>query len=160
MSYLYDHYSQTLFGIILRIVKNEDIAEEVLQDCLLRIWERIEQYDTQKGRFFTWMLNVSRNMAIDRLRTRERKEAVKTDGMEPHVHTVENSNFAEQNPETIGLQEIIDKLDEDHRLIIRLVYLEGYTHSEVANDYDIPLGTVKTRLRNALIHLRKILRIP
>lgn len=159
MNYLYRHYSHALYGVIFRIVKDDPVAEEVLQDGLLKIWEKIEQYDPAKGRLFTWMLNVVRNLAIDRLRTRERKEAQKTDGMDAHVHSVESEIRTEQSVDAIGLEHVIGQLDENHQLIIRLVYLEGYTHSEVAEEYDIPLGTVKTRLRNGLIQLRKIIGI-
>ncbi|MEJ0031718.1 MAG: sigma-70 family RNA polymerase sigma factor [Bacteroidota bacterium] len=71
MDYLYDHYSAALYGVISRIIINEDVAEEVLQDVFLRIWDRIDNYDASKGRLFTWMLNIARNLAIDKTRSKE-----------------------------------------------------------------------------------------
>jgi RNA polymerase sigma-70 factor (ECF subfamily) len=155
MEYLYAHYAQALYGVIARIVKEEEVAEEVLQDGLLKIWEKIDQYDATRARFYTWMLNVVRNLAIDKIRSKEHKQSEKTDGMENFVHQIDRENFAEQNPEAIGLDTLIGQLDPDQQLVVRLVYLEGYTHAEVAETHGIPLGTVKTRLRNALINLRK-----
>src|SRR4051812_8907071 len=78
LDYLYDHYSSALYGVISRVLRNEDVAEEVLQDAFLRIWDRIENYDPAKGRLFTWMLNIARNLAIDKTRSKEISKDRKT----------------------------------------------------------------------------------
>ncbi|EMR04251.1 RNA polymerase sigma factor [Cesiribacter andamanensis] len=156
LGYLYDHYSGALYGVVLRIVKKEDIAEEVLQDAFLKIWNAMPQYDAGKGRLFTWMFNVARNLAIDKLRSREIKRDIKTDAVSDNVRSIDHQYYSEQSVDSIGLERLLEKLSEDQQLIIRLLYLQGYTQSEVAKEWGIPLGTVKTRQRLAMIQLRKL----
>ncbi|MEZ4974743.1 MAG: sigma-70 family RNA polymerase sigma factor [Cyclobacteriaceae bacterium] len=159
LAYLYDNYSAALFGVISRIIRNEEIAEEVLQDVFLKIWDRISFYDPEKGRLFTWMLNVARNQAIDRTRTREISNDKKTTELESLVSVVEAKGGEELVTDAIGLAEVLNKLPEEQRFVISHLYLKGYTHRELADEFDIPLGTVKTRLRLAMTGLRKQLDI-
>lgn len=159
LNYLYDHYSAALYGIVFRIVKNADVAEEVLQDVFLKIWDKIESYDSSKGKLFTWMLNIARNQAIDKTRSREMNKGRKTDDIDYLVNKIDNQESAEQKVDTIGLKELLNKLPEQQRFIVNQLYLEGYTQSEVAEEFNIPLGTVKTRLRLAMIELRSILKL-
>lgn len=159
LSYLYDHYSGALYGMISRIVTDQDVAEEVLQDAFLKIWDRINQFDAEKGRLFTWMANLCRNLAIDRLRSREMKKAGKTDTLETYVSTTDTITINQQEIDGIGLREQLKNLREEERLLLDLVYFKGYTQSEIVKEYDIPLGTVKTRLRMAMKNLRTILKI-
>lgn len=153
--YLYDHYSAALYGIIIRVVQDEKVAEEVLQDAFVKIWNKIEHYDQNKGRLFTWMLNISRNMAIDKLRSREIKKAQKTDDIADNVYHIEHDHLVHLEVDGIGVKELLVKLREEERLVVELIYFKGYTQVEVAEKEGIPLGTVKTRLRMALINLRK-----
>lgn len=157
IDYLYDHYSASLYGVILRIIGEEETAEEVLQDAFTKIWFKISSYDDQKGKLFTWMLNISRNLAIDRLRSKDHKRQHRTDLIENNVYAIDQKQHHRQNPDTIGVKELLHTLNEDQQLIVNLLYFKGYTQSEVSKEYDIPLGTVKTRLRAAIKHLRKIL---
>ena len=159
LNYLYDHYSAALYGIVFRIVKNADVAEEVLQDVFLKIWDKIESYDSSKGKLFTWMLNIARNQAIDKTRSKEMNKGRKTDDIDYLVNKIDNQESAELKVDTIGLKELMDKLPEQQRFIVNQLYLEGYTQSEVAEEFNIPLGTVKTRLRSAMIELRSILKL-
>ena len=156
LEYLYDHYSAALYGIIYRIVRKEEIAEEVMQDAFFRIWNNINSYNPEKGKLFTWMLNVSRNLAIDKTRSKEIKKERKSDHIEDSVHQVDRENYQEFSPDNIGVKELLDNLNPDQRKVVDLLYFQGYTQSEVAEEHEIPLGTVKTRLRIALKQLRKI----
>lgn len=156
LEYLYDHYSAALHGIILRIVKSEEVSQEVLQDAFIKIWKNIPSYDPTKGRLFTWMLNVSRNLAIDKTRSKEIKRQQKTDRPENFVHQVDERNSTEFAPENIGVKELLNNLNSDQRIVVDLLYFQGYTQSEVAREYGIPLGTIKSRLRIAIRELRKI----
>lgn len=160
LEYLYDNYSQALFGIIVRIVQSSAIAEEVLQDAFMKIWTKIDDYDPDKSRLFTWMLNVTRNLAIDKIRSKEVKNSQKTDGMEQSYNSLEISTAFEIKVDNIGLKEQLRILNPDQIEIIDLIYYRGYTHSEVAEEYNIPLGTVKTRVRSALKRLRKFMPEP
>lgn len=156
LEYLYDHYSAALYGIIVRIVKKEEVAEEVMQDAFFKIWKNMNSYDPEKGRLFTWMLNISRNLAIDKTRSKEIKKEQKSDQLENSVHKIDRENHKEFSPENIGVKELLDNLNPDQRKVVDLLYFQGYTQSEVAEEHEIPLGTVKTRLRIALKQLRKI----
>ncbi len=159
LDYLYDHYSGALYGVVFRILKKEEVSEEVLQDVFLKIWSKIDAYDSSKGKLFTWMLNIARNHAIDKTRSKEMNMGKKTDDIDYLVNKIDNRERAELQIDAIGLKEVLMELSEDQRFIVNQLYLKGYTQSEVAKEFDIPLGTVKTRLRAAMIELRSILKI-
>lgn len=159
LSYLYDHYSGALLGVISRIIQDGDVAEEVLQDVFLKIWDRIERYDASKGRLFTWMLNIARNQAIDKTRSKEISKGKKTDDLDNFVNRFDQQEFGEASVDAIGLTEVLNRLPEDQRFVVEYLYLQGYTQSELAEEFNIPLGTVKTRLRMAMVELRSILKV-
>jgi RNA polymerase sigma factor (sigma-70 family) len=156
---LYDHYSGALYGVIFRILRNEDISEEVLQDVFLKIWDRFAQYDASKGKLFTWMLNIARNQAIDKTRSKEISKDQKTRGIENVVSSIDNRQHNEQKVEDIGVKDIIKNLPDDQRFVVEYLYFKGYSQSELAEEFNIPLGTVKTRLRSAMQSLRTTLRV-
>lgn len=157
--YLYDHYSGALLGVISRIIKKEELAEEILQDVFLKVWDRIDSYNAAKGKLFTWMLNIARNQAIDKTRSKEFSKGKKTDDIETLVSRVDKSEFSETKVEAIGLQDLLKRLPEEQRFVIDQHYLKGYTQSEMAEEFNLPLGTVKTRMRLAMIELRNLLKI-
>lgn len=160
LAYLYDHYAPALYGVIHRIVKIEEVAEEVLQDTFVRIWDKIQSYDPNKGKLFTWMLNIARNLSIDKLRSKEFSHKKKTSQLEDNIYLITPKTYVEQKIKDTGLRDVLYNLSPEQQMIINLVYFEGYTHTEVSEEYHIPLGTVKTRLRSALIRLRRLLNIP
>ncbi|MEQ9414793.1 MAG: sigma-70 family RNA polymerase sigma factor, partial [Cyclobacteriaceae bacterium] len=125
----------------------------------LKIWNKIEQYDPNKGRLFTWMLNLARNQAIDKSRSREISKSKKTITIDPLVSTIEEKGSSKQYVDAIGLIEVLNKLSDEQKFVVTHLYLKGYTQSELAEEFDIPLGTVKTRLRMAMIELRVQLNI-
>jgi len=141
------------------VVKNEYVAEEVLQDVFLKVWDKIHAYDATKGKLFTWMLNIARNQAIDKTRSKEISKSRKTGDIDNLLGRIDRAEYSEQQVEAIGLKELLVKLNDEQRFVIEKLYLEGYTQSEVAEEYSIPLGTVKTRTRMAMIELRTILNI-
>lgn len=156
---LYDNYSGAIFGVILRIVKHKEIAEEALQDVFLKIWNKIDQYDPHKGRLFTWMINIARNMAIDKLRSKEAKRNQVSDTIDDIFLTVSEANHEIPNSDLIGLKDLLSYLDEKDSFIISMLYFQGHSQSELAKDFDIPLGTVKTRTRRGLKQLRSIINL-
>jgi RNA polymerase sigma factor (sigma-70 family) len=156
LSYLYDHYADALLGVISRIVQDQDVAEEVLQDAFMRFWEKIDHYDAERGRLFTWMMRIARNLALDKLRSKGMKQQGKSDSISDNVYMLDQSQRTESSVDAIGLEKILDELPEEQRFVIDKLYLQGYTQSEVAEEFAIPLGTVKTRLRSAMVKLRKI----
>jgi RNA polymerase sigma factor (sigma-70 family) len=145
-----------LYGVIHRILLNENIAEEVLQDVFIKIWDKIDSYDASKGKLFTWMLNIARNQAIDKTRSREISKEKKTKDIDLHVNRIDRSEYVEQKIEGIGVQEVLKSLSEEQRFVVEYLYFKGYTQSELADESGIPLGTVKTRLRAAMQQLRAL----
>ncbi len=152
---LYDMYSGSLMGIIQRTIPNREIAEDVLQEGFVKIWNSIHQYDTSKGRLFTWMVNVIRNLSIDKVRSKDYRNHSKNQELENHVNAIDGQRNSEYKPEYLGVKELLQKLRPEQEIIVDLIYFKGYTHVEVAEELKMPLGTVKTRLRMGIIELRK-----
>ena len=148
-----------MYGVVFRILKKESVAEEVLQDVFLKVWDRIHQYDAGKGKLFTWLLNIARNQAIDKTRSREISKEQKTGGIEKLVSRIDNEEYIEQRIEDIGVREILRGLPQEQQFVVEYLYFKGYSQAELAEEFNIPLGTVKTRLRLAMQHLRTTLGI-
>lgn len=154
-SYLYDQYSKALFVAILKIVPQQEIAEDVLQDVFIKIWQNIQTYDASKGRLYTWMLNIARNQAIDRTRSKEFSNRSKTT---PLLQTAQlPAEGIEKQMQDAGLKKTLDVLNQECRQILELAYFQGYTHEEISKILTLPLGTVKTRIRKTMMQLRKII---
>jgi RNA polymerase sigma factor (sigma-70 family) len=155
MSTLYTMYSPALMGIISRIIKFDEAAEDVLQETFVKIWRSIDQYQESKGRLFTWMARLAKNTAIDHLRGRGHLNSCKNSDLEEVFIEVDKMNHSSYNPEIIGLRLLTMNLTAPQKAILDLVYFQGYSQSEAAEELNIPLGTVKTRLRTAIATLRK-----
>ena len=155
-NYLYEHYSGALYTIINQIIPDKDTASDVMQEVFINIWKKIKSYDSSKGRLFTWMLNIARNAAIDKLRSKGYRDNMKNQT----IMEGENDGLAmSSNPAVndVGLKKLLTKLSEDYRRLIDLSYFQGFTHEEIAKMLGIPLGTVKTRIRTALSQLRTLI---
>jgi len=156
-SYLYDNYSPSLFGIINQIIPNKDLATDTLQDAFINIWRKIDLYDPTKGRLFTWMLNIARNAAIDKIRSRPYQDSLKNQPLGENVNTNTANSAVNADINDVGLKKLINKLRQEYRVVIDLSYFQGFTHEEISKLLEIPLGTVKTRIRSALIQLRSLI---
>ena len=154
-SYLYDNYAGALNGVIYRMVEDRELAEDILQDAFIKIWKGIKSYDHQKGRLFTWMLNICRNLTIDTLRSKGYAKQTKILGDENTVNHLANQQTEPDNFDNKGLRKQVANLKPEQRNIIEMAYFYGYTQEQIAKEADIPLGTVKTRMRSALMELRK-----
>ncbi len=152
---LYDNYSTALFGIISRVVNSEELAQDVLQDVFVKIWKNIARYDHSKGTIFTWMLNIARNSAIDATRSKHERYKIHDDSI---LVSMENEAGSEMNFDHMGIKQVLLSLKPEHKLIIDYLYMKGYTQEEASKVLNMPLGTVKTRARNAILHLREILK--
>jgi RNA polymerase sigma factor (sigma-70 family) len=156
-SYLYDNYSGSLYTIISQIVDDMELANDILQEVFINIWRKIESYDSGKGRLFTWMLNIARNASIDTLRSKSYQNSQKNQSISEGTEWG-NNRPAQVNIDNIGFKRVLERLKKEHRTLIDLAYFKGYTHEEIAEIESIPLGTVKTRIRNALLQLREYLK--
>lgn len=156
--YLYDNYSGALYNIVMQILNDVDLSNDVLQEVFVNIWRKIESYDSIKGRLFTWMLNITRNAAIDVLRSKSYQNSQKNQSISEQSEFDIGGKTAQLNVDNIGLRKVLEMLKVEHRVLIELAYFKGYTHEEIAEIESIPLGTVKTRIRSALIQLREYLK--
>lgn len=157
--FLYDNYAGALYSIIKQIITdNPEIASDVLQEVFINIWRKIATYDQTKGRLFTWMLNIARNAAIDTLRSKSYQNSQKNQELPENVYKAVTDQITQQNVDNIGLKKVLEKLKPEHRILVELSYFKGFTHEEIAEMMSIPLGTVKTRIRNALLQLREYLK--
>lgn len=150
---LYDNYGPALYGIIHKMVNNEATAEDLMQDCLVKVWKSIHSYDAGRGAFFTWLLNIARYTTIDYLRSKGFKQQQKIYNADLYEYTHENQ-VSLPDADRVGLKSLVQKLDPKYQKIIDLVYFWGYTQEEVSGILEIPLGTVKSRTRHALNELR------
>jgi RNA polymerase sigma factor (sigma-70 family) len=155
-SYLYDNYAGALNGIILRLIDDKTLAEDILQEAFLKIWNNFSSYDAAKGRLFTWMVNITRNLTIDTLRSKGYKKQLKISADENSVSNVTDGATAAKF-DAIGIKKQLMNLKPEQRSIIDMAYFGGYTQEEISKETGVPLGTVKTRMRTAILELRKLL---
>ena len=154
-SYLYDNYSGALYGIVNSIVTDREIANDVLQNVFVNIWRKIESYDPAKGRLFTWMLNIARNAAIDEVRSKGFRDSQKNQPIGENVDIT--GAVTGPSVDDVELKRLLTRLKGEFRVLIDLSYYQGFTHEEISKALNIPLGTVKTRIRSALIQLRTMI---
>ncbi|WP_047547781.1 RNA polymerase sigma factor [Psychroserpens sp. Hel_I_66] len=151
---LYNMYSDSMHGVIYNIVRDHNIAEEVMQDVFIKAWHKSETYNSSKGRFFTWILNIARNAAIDKTRSKSFKNSGKNLNAEFFVDILETSENLNDQIDTIGIGKYVSALGEKCKKIVEYLYFKGYTQKETSEELDIPIGTVKTRNRKCINDLR------
>lgn len=151
---LYDAYSGVLFGIIMRIVADQKEAENLLQDCFIKIWKNIKLYDPEKGKVATWLINIARHTAIDFIRTPYYKQKLNRQEVGETDNSAKQLLAQPQTIETLDVKQLVAKLSPECREVLERMYFDGYTQQEISDIFGIPLGTVKTRSRSALKELR------
>jgi RNA polymerase sigma-70 factor (ECF subfamily) len=153
---LYDRYGAVTYSLILRVVRDTGIAEDLVQETFLRVWNRVSGFDAQKGSIGPWLLAVARNRAIDYLRSaggRERNAVEYEETDHPSLYCdMEKDILASDKARKV--KSAIDKLPANYRQVIELAYFEGLSQTEMAARMGQPLGTVKTWVRTALKNLR------
>ena len=159
---LYDRFSGVLFSTAYRVLNNQEAAEDVLQDVFIQIWEKAPLYDPVRGKPMTWAVTLTRNKAIDRLRSTVRRNRLHDD-MEREAETFEQfddrSSFdAVAAGETSQIvRDAIQKLSKDQREAIELAFFSSLTQGEIAERLNEPLGTIKARIRRGMMKLREVL---
>ncbi len=150
---LYDKYSGALYNVVLRITNHTEVAQDVLQEGFLKIWRNIDTFDESKASIFTWMLNICRNTAIDANRKAQVRPSVVIDTDSEYIQDL---NSTKTNTDLIGVKNALKYLSTEQSHAIQAVYFSGLTHDEAAQALQIPLGTLKTRVRNGLSTLKKV----
>ena len=153
---LYNMYRDSMQGVIFNIVRDNDIAEEVMQDVFIKAWHKADTYSSEKGRFFTWILNIARNSAIDKTRSKAFKNSKQNLNSDFFVDILETSESLDDSTDAIGIKKFVDKLAEKCKAVIELLYFKGYTQVEASETLNMPIGTIKTRNRNCIKELRNL----
>lgn len=151
MTDLYERFAGPLYGIILRIVTDEAMANDVLQDTFVKIWKNIDQYEESRSQLFTWMYQIARNAALDC-----KKSMVKHRAEEIQIAETVVSHNTMVNVDTINITSQLNTLPEKYRSVVDALFFQGYSQREWSQKSGLPLGTIKTRLRIALRELRVV----
>ena len=165
LSELYDNYNRLLFGLILSILTKREEAEDLLQEVFIKIWQNAEKFDLERGTVYTWVVTLTRNRSIDRLRSRIYKEQKKqsTSLDDEDVFHPLYSEASDPLENTIlkerakKVHQALDQISEKQKKVLQVDYFSGMSQSEISEEFDIPLGTVKTRMRDGMIKLRELL---
>ena len=152
---LYNMYKDSMHGVIYNIVRDNDIAEEIMQDVFIKAWHKADSYDVKKGRFFTWLINIARNAAIDKTRSKSFKNSGKNLNSDFFVDIIQSHDGLDDSTDAIGIKKFVDKLAKKCIEVIELLYFKGFTQKEASEELDMPIGTIKTRNRNCIKELRE-----
>ena len=153
--YLYMHYRGALYNVIAQIIADTESANDALQEVFVTVWKNIHMYDAEKGRLFTWMLKLTRNVTINQTRAKNYQVTRQNDGIDNYVNYIEAKEPLQMDINQIGLRKQVHQLRQEYKDVLELSYFQGFKQEEIAKTLGIPIGTVKTRLRNAIIELRK-----
>jgi RNA polymerase sigma-70 factor (ECF subfamily) len=152
---LYDMYNENIRGVIQTIVRDGELAEELAQDVFAKVWNNSGSFNPSKGRFFTWMLGIARNAAIDKLRSKSYKTKKKKLPAHYFVDILEQADYKNDTVDTTGLKKRLLTLQTKCIQLIELLYFRGYTQREASEELDIPLAAVKTQSRDCISKLRE-----
>ncbi len=158
MSELYDRYGRTAYSVILRVVRDRGAAEDLVQECFLRVWNRVAAFDSDRGAIGPWLLTVARNQALDYVRSVEGRawSAMKTADTERPQWFSGSAAETEliNSVEVKRIQAALGQLSDRQKQLIEMAYFEGLTQTEMSERLQQPLGTIKTWMRAALQLLR------
>src|SRR5512138_1885017 len=153
---LYDRYVSRVYALTLRILSDPMLAEEATQDTFLKLWSRARLYLQERGSLLLWLLTIARRTALDRVRLEARRPMLSdTKDAEELLQVIPDSQTMSEESRWRSLHFAVESLSPDHRQVIELAYYQGMSQSEIAEVLGWPLGTVKTRLRAAMEHLRE-----
>lgn len=155
---LYDRHHAILLGLLIRILHNRTEAEDVLQEVFLAVWQRAADYTETRGTVFTWLVTMTRSRAIDRLRSHNARERLSTQAaQEAQFHITDAKDTAAHAERCEIVQRALDGVTEQQRNALLLAYFEGLSQTEIARRLNEPLGTIKSRMRAALLKLHELL---
>ena len=150
LSLLYDKYSGAIYSVILKMIRDEGKAQNLLQDTFITVWDKAESYDTDKGRFYTWVYRIAKNKTLNVLRKTDL--LIQTDDFSVYDNKEDAISI---DPEYLELNGAVTTLEGHHKKAIELVYFKGLTHKEAHEEMNVPLGTFKSYIRQALKQLRE-----
>lgn len=153
MTILYDNYSPALFGVIKKVISDNDLAQDVLQESFIKVWRKGKSYNPQKAKLFTWLYRIAYNTAIDKVRSLNNKVSKEIQIEDSNVYKLTTKSI---NDEVLDIKKHLSSLDQKYQIVIKALFFEGMTHQEASDELNIPLGTIKSRLKIGLRELKKI----
>lgn len=153
ISLLYEHYADTLYGVALKVVIDPELAQDVLQESFVKIWRKSDSYDSSKAKLFTWLFRITRNTAIDKIRSVSNKSDKE---IQMDVSDVYNLGVDAIRPDELDIRQNLEKIEEKYQIVLDALFFQGMTQQEASEELNIPLGTVKSRLKIGLRELKKI----
>lgn len=153
---LYENYSNSLFGVIKSIINNDKIAEDALQETFIKVWKNAEKFDSNKAKLYTWLHRIAKNTAIDKVRSFKNKQQKE---VQKEQFVVDKISSYRINQDTIDLRQHVERLDPKYKMVLEALYFEGMTQQDASDELNIPLGTIKSRLKIALRELKKIYKV-
>ncbi|MEM5564109.1 RNA polymerase sigma factor [Psychroserpens sp. AS72] len=153
LNLLYENYSDSLYGVILKVTINEEIAQDALQETFIKVWKNAKKYDSKKAKLFTWLYRIAKNTAIDKLRSFNNRFEKEVQIDNSNVYILPTANL---NQDVLDLKEHVARLDEKYQIVLKALFFEGMTQQEASDELDIPLGTIKSRLKIGLRELKKV----
>jgi len=153
ISLLYQHYADSLYGVILKVVTDEHIAQDVLQESFVKIWKNARKYDPKKAKLFTWLYRIVYNSAIDKIRSTSNKTNKEVQIETSNVYRITSESL---NQDVLDIKKHLGTIDEKYQIVINALFFEGMTQQEASDELEIPLGTIKSRLKIGLRELKKI----
>ncbi len=160
---LYDLYSKIIYSIVLRIVKNQEDAEEILQNIFLQVWERARSFNRSRGTVYAWLITLARNKAIDKIRSKDFRKNFNTVAFDNVIEIFENKystieiDAATARERSEYVKKALEQIPGEQRLVIEMAFFDGYTQTEISEKLSLPLGTVKTRSRQGMMKLQNLL---
>jgi RNA polymerase sigma-70 factor (ECF subfamily) len=153
LNLLYENYSDSLYGVILKVTINEELAQDALQETFIKVWKNAKKYDSKKAKLFTWLYRIAKNTAIDKLRSFNNRFEKEVQINKSNVYILPTANL---NQDVIDLKEHVARLDMKYQIVLKALFFEGMTQQEASDELDIPLGTIKSRLKIGLRELKKV----
>ncbi|WP_228850661.1 RNA polymerase sigma factor [Aegicerativicinus sediminis] len=153
LNLLYENYSDSLYGSILKVTRNEEVAQDALQETFVKVWKNSKKYDPKKARLFTWLFRIARNTAIDKLRSFNNRFEKEIQIDKSDVYILPSTSL---NQDVLDLKEHVGRLDQKYQEVLQALFFEGLTQQEASEELDIPLGTIKSRLKIGLRELKKV----
>jgi len=153
ISLLYENYSDTLYGVILKVLSDEDLAQDALQETFIKVWKKAKSYNADKAKLFTWLYRIAYNTAIDKVRSQSNKTSKEIQIEASNVYKLTSEGL---NQDVLDIKTHLKSIDEKYQIVIRALFFEGMTQQEASDELEIPLGTIKSRLKIGLRELKKI----
>ncbi|WP_290701201.1 sigma-70 family RNA polymerase sigma factor [Lacinutrix sp.] len=153
ISLLYQHYSGALLSVVKKVISDNDIAQDVLQESFIKVWKKGKTYDPSKAKLFTWLYRIFYNSAIDKVRSLNNKNNKEIQIEDSNVYKLTTKSL---NQDTLDIQKHLSSLEIKYQVVLNALFFEGMTQQEASEELNIPLGTIKSRLKIGLRELKKI----